>query len=93
MLMQLQKENVGKSCNPFATPVVEGDRLSAPRPGLFTPGKLRYPLWASGSFRTGTENIEAIGIRSPDLPARSESLYSLCYPAACLASLPNIMFT
>jgi hypothetical protein len=73
-LKQLQKEGVGKSCNPFPTPVIEGDRLSAPRPSLFTPGKPRYPLWASGSFRTGTENADAHGIRSPDRVARIKSL-------------------
>jgi len=93
MPMQLQKERAGKSSNPFATPVTEEGRLSASRPGLFTPEKPRYPLWASGSVRTGTENVDAIGIRSPDRPVRNESLYPLRYPAACLASLPNTMFT
>jgi len=72
MLMQLQKEGAGKSCNLFPTPVIEGGRLLAPRPGLFTSGKPRYPLLASGSVRTGTENVDAIGIRSPDRPVHSE---------------------
>jgi hypothetical protein len=31
--------------------------------------------WVPGSVWTGTENLAPTGIRSPDLPARSESLY------------------
>jgi hypothetical protein len=30
--------------------------------------------------RTGAENLASIGIRSPDRPARSESIYRLRYP-------------
>ena len=33
--------------------------------------------WASGPVWTGAENLTTTGIRSPDLPARSESLYRL----------------
>ena len=36
--------------------------------------------WASGTVWTGAENIVPIGIRSPDGPALSESLYRLSYP-------------
>jgi hypothetical protein len=32
------------------------------------------PVW------TGAENLAPTGIRSPDRPARSESLYRLSYP-------------
>jgi len=34
----------------------------------------------SRSVLDGTENLASIGIRSPDHPARSESLYRLNYP-------------
>ena len=55
-----------------------------PRP-LFTPGKDPVPIvqeagWAPGPVWTGAENLAATGIRSPDRPARSRSLYQLCYP-------------
>jgi len=58
-----------------------------PRP-LFTPGKDPVPIvqeagWAPGPFWTGAENLATTGIRSPDRPARSQSLYRLSYPAAC----------
>ena len=57
---------------------------SAPRPGRFTPGKDPVPIveeagWAQGSVWTGAENLGPTGIRSPDRPARSESLYRLSY--------------
>ena len=60
---------------------------SAPRPGRFIPGKYPVPNvqeagWAPGLFWTDTENLapSPTGIRSPDRPARSESLYRLSYP-------------
>jgi hypothetical protein len=34
-----------------------------------------------GGPRTGAENLALTGIRSPDRPARSQSLYRLRYPA------------
>jgi hypothetical protein len=50
------------------------------------PGKTRYPLyWWLGALEpvwTGAENLAPTGIRSPDRPARSESLYELSYPEA-----------
>jgi hypothetical protein len=56
-----------------------------PRP-LFTPGKDPVPLvpeagWASGSVWTGAENLAPTGVRFPDRPARSQSLYRLRYSA------------
>ena len=56
-----------------------------PRP-LFTPGKDLVPIvqeagWAPGPVWTGAENLAPTGIRSPDRPARSQSLYRLRYPA------------
>ena len=56
-----------------------------PRP-LFTPGKDPVPIvqeagWAPRPVWTGAENLVPTGIRSPDRPARSQSLYRLRYPA------------
>ena len=36
--------------------------------------------WAPGPVWTGVENLAPTGIRSPDRPARSQSLYRLSYP-------------
>jgi hypothetical protein len=41
---------------------------------------VQQPGWARGSVWTGAENLAPTGIRSPDHPARSESLYRLSYP-------------
>ena len=56
-----------------------------PRP-LFTPGEnpvpfIQEPGWAPGPVWTGVENLALTGIGSPDLPARSQSLYQLPYTA------------
>ena len=56
-----------------------------PRP-LFTPGKDPVPIvqeagWVPGPVWTGAENLAPTRIRSPDHPARSQSLYRLRYPA------------
>jgi len=56
-----------------------------PRPRL-TPGKdpvpiVQEPGWASGPVWTGAENLAPTGIRSPDRPARRQSLHRLRYPA------------
>ena len=53
---------------------------------LFTPGKDPVPIvqeagWAPGSVWTGAENLASTGIRSPDRPARGQSLYRLSNPA------------
>jgi hypothetical protein len=37
--------------------------------------------WASGPVWTGAENLAPTGIRSPDRPARRQSLYRQRYPA------------
>ena len=52
----------------------------APRPGRFTPGKDPLPDvqeagWAPEPVWTRAENLDPTGIRSPDRPVRSESLY------------------
>ena len=59
--------------------------MSTPRP-LFTPGKdleliVQEAGWAPGPVWTGAENLAPTGIRSPERPARSQSLYRLSYPA------------
>ena len=68
---------------------------STPRPGRFTPGKDPVPIvqdagWAVGAVWTSAEIFAPTGIRSPDRPARSESLYRLRYPDSMLVSLPFI---
>ena len=55
---------------------------STPRSCPFTPGKDPVPIvqeagWVPGPVWTGAENLAPIGIRSPDRPARSTSLYRL----------------
>ena len=65
---------------------LDGGGLSTPRPGRFTPGKDTVPIvqeagWAPEPVWTGAENLTPpTGIRSPDHPSRSESLYRLSYP-------------
>jgi hypothetical protein len=56
-------------------------------PVSFTPGKDRVPIAqeagrAPGLVWIGAENVAHTGIRSPDCPARSESLYQLHYPGS-----------
>jgi hypothetical protein len=53
---------------------------------LYPLGKDPVPIvqetgWAPGPVWTGAENLAPTGIRSPDRPARSESLYRLRNPA------------
>ena len=53
-------------------------------PAAFTPGKDPVPIvqeagWAQGPVWIDVENLASTGIRSLDLPARSESLYRLSY--------------
>ena len=69
------------------TSALEGGEGSASRPDRsLPPGKTRYPLYRrlggpQGLVWTGAENVTHTGIRSPDRPARSQSLYRLRYPA------------
>jgi hypothetical protein len=56
-----------------------------PRPGRCTTDKdpvhiVQEVGWAPGSVWTGAENLALTRFRSPDPPARSESLYRLSYP-------------
>ena len=43
--------------------------------------------WAPGPVWTGAENLAPTGIRSPDRPASSESLYRLSYPGPYMRQL------
>jgi hypothetical protein len=70
-----------------------------PRP-LTTPGKDPVPIvqeagWAPGPVWTGAGNLAPTGIRSPDRPARSHSLYRLSYPAHSVnvLRLHKVIFT
>ena len=60
---------------------------SASRPGrCLLPGKDPIPIvqeagWAPGPLWTGAENLAPTGIRYPDRPSRSQSLYRLSYTA------------
>jgi hypothetical protein len=71
----------------FLTSALEGGVLSASRPGRF------YPRERPGTHCTGgwvgpeagldrCGKSRPTGIRSPDLPARSESPYRLRYPGS-----------
>ena len=68
------------------TTVLEGVRGQRHARPLFTPGKDPVPIvqeagWVPGPVWTGAENLTTTGIRSPDRPDRSQSLYRLRYPA------------
>jgi hypothetical protein len=74
--------------------LVEGGEGSASRPGrLLPPGKTRYPLFRrlGGLDWTGTENLAPTGIRSPDCPARSQSLYRLSYSFHKFKNIPILI--
>ena len=58
------------------TSTLDGVRGQRHAPAALPPGKTRYPL----RRRLGAENLAPTGIRSPDRPARSESLYRPTYP-------------
>ena len=72
---------------PFMTTALEGGEGSAARPGRsLPPGKTRYPLYERHCGPQGRSGqvrkiLPPTGIRSPDRPARSQSLYRLRYPA------------
>ena len=67
-----------------STSALKGGGWSTPRPGRFTSGKDPVPIvqeagWFPRPAWTGAENHAPTGFRSPDRPARSESLYRLSY--------------
>ena len=69
------------------TTALEGGEGSASRPGRsLPPGKTRHPLYRRlGGTQGRSGQVSKIspptGIRSPERPARSQSLYRLSYPA------------
>jgi hypothetical protein len=70
----------------FYTSALEGGERSVSPWPLSTPGKDLAPIvqeagWAPEPVWTGAENLTPTGIRSPDSPACSQSLYRLSYPA------------
>ena len=66
------KVKLSYNCTIYSTSALDGGGWSTPRSGRVTPGK--DPVWMSA------ENLAHTGIRSPDRPAYSESLYRLSYP-------------
>jgi hypothetical protein len=77
------------------TTALEGVRgIVTPRPH-FIPGKDSVPIvqeagWVPWPVWTGVENLFPTGIRSPDRPAHSQSLYWLRYPAHILCIICSI---
>jgi hypothetical protein len=68
---------------------LEGSGWSITRPGHFAPGKHPVPIvqeavWVPGPVWTCAKNLALTGIRSPDRPARSQSLYRLSYPGSVI---------
>jgi len=69
---------------------LEGGEGSVSYPGRsLPPEKDPVPIvqeagWAPGPVWTGAENLTPTGIRSPDRPARSQSVYRLSYLAHTL---------
>jgi len=55
--------------------------LTALYPGKDPVPNAQEAGWASGPVWMGAENLATTGIRSPDHPARSQSLHRLSYPA------------
>ena len=72
------------------TTALEGGEGSFSRPGRsLPPGKDPVPIaqetgWPPGPVWTGADNLASTGIRSPDRPARRQSLYRLSYPSDIL---------
>jgi hypothetical protein len=66
-------------------------------PAAFTTGKEPVPIvqeaeWAPGLVLIGAENLAPTGIRSLDLPVRSESLNRLRYPGPLLPLNPTVNY-
>ena len=63
--------------------VLDGGGRSMPRSGRLSPWKDAVPIVQEAGWPAGqAENLTCTGNRSPDRPARSESLYRLSYPGA-----------
>ena len=73
-----------------------GQKVNVTPQPLFTPEKDLVPIvqevgWAPGPVWTGAEYIALTGFRSPDRPARSQSLYRLRYPAHVKVSVSEYL--
>jgi len=78
------------------TSALEGGEGSASRPGrTLPPGKIRYPLYrrlgGPQGRSGGAEYLAPTEIRSPDRPARSQSLYRLSYLAHNVSFVTNTL--
>jgi hypothetical protein len=77
------------------TSALDGAGWSKPRPSRFTPRKeSRYPLYRSlGGPQGRSGRVRKIsppsGIRSPDIPAHSKSLYRLSYRGPSVKMITN----
>ena len=70
------------------TSALEGGEWSAAPPAaLYTRGKIRYPFHRGLGGPQGWSGRAPNGIRSPDRPARSQSVYRLSYPTHILVSI------
>ena len=78
------------------TAALDGGEWSAARHGhILPPGKTRYPFYRrlggpQGRFGRA-ENLVPTGIRSPDRPSRSQSLYRLSYRSTLVTVCLNII--
>ena len=82
-----------------STSVLNVGGWSTPCPGRFTAGKDPIPHFIGG-WMSPTAGMDGCGksrpptgIRSPDRPARSESLYRLSYPGPSLFQISEIIST
>ena len=74
-----------------------GGEWLSPRPGRLYPKKDLVPIvqeagWVSEPVWIGGENLAPTGIRSSDLPARSETLYRLRQPGSYYKRLKDVFF-
>jgi hypothetical protein len=61
---------------PSFTSTLDEGGWSSPRAGRFSPGGDSVPIaYEAGWVWTGAKNLASTGIRSSDLPSRSESPY------------------
>ena len=71
-------------------------RVQRQAPAALYPGKDPVPIvqeagWAPGPVWTGAENLDTTGIRFPDRPASSQSLYRLSYPAHAMVDTSRLL--
>jgi hypothetical protein len=88
-------------CNPnfSITTALDNFGWSTPRPVRFTPGRNPVPTtyeagWAQRTFWSCAVNLAHAGIRFPDRPPSSFSLYRLSYPSYSINNLypTNLVF-